>query len=59
MMQTRSNSGPVEDLAMDQALRGDNKNAKSTFSRIILEAPQKLARSDALPESKNMQLLGD
>ena len=56
MVQIKSNSGPIEDSALSQALVSDNRNAKDSFHGTILKAPKGSAKDDALPEDKHMQL---
>ena len=58
MVQTRSNSGPVEDPVSSQALKGDNKSAEGSSRKTIPKTSQKPARGDAPLVSKGMQLLG-
>ena len=57
-MQTRSNSGPVEDQALGQASGGDNGTAESSSRGTVLEAPQEPAGGDAPPVGKGVQLPG-
>ena len=57
-MQIRLNSDPIEDPVSDQVLRDDNKSAKGSSCRTILEAPQGSARDDTLPIGEGVQLLG-
>ena len=56
-MQTRSNSGLVEDPASGQVLRGDNRSAEGSFCRTIPKALQGPAGSDVPPVGKGVQLL--
>ena len=57
MVQTRSNSGLVEDPASNQALGDDNGSAKSSSRKTIPEAPQRPARDNVLPVGKDVRLL--
>ena len=57
-MQTRLNSGFVEDPALGQALRGDNRSVESSFCEMVPEAQQKPAGGDALLVGKSVRLLG-
>ena len=58
MVQTRSNSSPVEDLASGQASGGDNGSAEDSSRGTIPEAPQGPAGGDASPEGEGVQLPG-
>ena len=55
MVQIRLNSSLVEYPAMDQALENDNRSVESNSCEIILKASQKPAKSNILPENKNIQ----
>ena len=59
MVQTRSKSGPVENPASSQALRGNNGSVEDSSCGTISEAPQRLTRGDALPISDGVWLPGD
>ena len=54
-MQTRSNSGFVEDPASGQALGGDNGSAKDSSHGTISETLQRLAKDDAPPVGKGVR----
>ena len=56
MVQTRSNSGSIENLASGQDLRGDNKSTENSSRGTILEALQKPAGGNAPPVGRGMQL---
>ena len=56
MVQTRSNSGPVEDQALGQASGGDNRTAESSSCGTVPEVPQELARGDAPSVDVSVQL---
>ena len=56
MVQTRSNSGSVENQALSQALGGDNGTAESSSHGTVPEAPQEPARGDTLSVGKGVQL---
>ena len=58
-MQTWSNNGLIEDPALNQASKNDNKSAKGSFYETILEALQELVKGNALPIGKDVQLLDD
>ena len=55
-MQTRSNSGPIEDPASGQASEGDNRSAEGSSRGTIPETPQKPAGGDAPPVGEDVQL---
>ena len=57
-MQTRSNSGPVEDQALGQASGGDNGTAESSSRGTVPEAPREPAGGDAPPVGEGVRLPG-
>ena len=59
MMQIRLNSGSIKDLALGQALEGDNGSVKGGSHKTISKALQKPTRDNALTEGKGMQLPGN
>ena len=58
MVQTRSNSGSVEDQASGQALGGDNGTVESNSRGTVPEASREPAGNDALPVGKGVRLSG-
>ena len=58
MVQTRSNSSPVEDQALGQASGGDNGTAESSSRGTVPEAPREPAGGDAPPVGEGVRLPG-
>ena len=56
MVQTRLNSGLIEDPALGQVLKGDNGSAEGSSRRTISKVLQRPTGGNALPVSEGMQL---